>query len=60
MTNTIDATIYFYILFGSCSSGPIDTKMVEKPYKGYTTNHVMTNDDMYNIDQILETAFKEE
>lgn len=57
-----DTMLYFYLLAGTMYVyiRELDNKIVEKPYKAYTTHNVMTNSDMYNIDQILETAFKEE
>lgn len=57
-----DAMLYFYLLMGMryVDVRDFDNKIVEKPYKSYTTNYIMTNKDMYNIDQILEEAFKEE
>lgn len=57
-----DAMLYFYLLVGMkyVDIREFDNKIVEKPYKAYTAHHVITNNDMYNIDQILEEAFKEE
>lgn len=49
-----DAMLYFYLLMGMryVDINDFDNKVVEKPYRAYTTTLIITNNDMYSLDEI--------
>lgn len=55
-----DAMLYFYLLVGMGYVDVNNTNNIEYSYKPYTTHHIITNNDMYNIDEIITITFKEE
>jgi hypothetical protein len=50
--------LYFYLLLGQqYVTAPINNEI---PYKPHTTNVVITNRDMYDLNEIIDMTFKEE
>lgn len=56
MFKPIDAMLYFYLLAGQKYITMNDDQRVI-PYKPYTVCNIVTNEDMYDLDKIVEEAF---
>lgn len=53
----IDSMLYFYLMVGMrLMESPIEIRH-SQIIKPYTTSHIITNSDMYDIDQIVRDAF---
>lgn len=50
-----DAMLYFYLLVGQRMMSDDNTTM--KPYKPHTTSVVISNRDMYNLNEIIDMTF---
>lgn len=52
-----DPMLYFYLLLGQqYVTAPINN---EVPYKHHTTNVVITNKDMYDLNEIIDMTFED-
>lgn len=59
MTSPLDAMLCFYIMFAErFHSGGRFAELPEAPFR-HTCDRVLTNDDYYSVDEVLETAFRD-
>lgn len=57
MTSPIDPMLLFYLLAAiRLMENPVE-KAPSYTYKPYTTSYVISNEDMYDVDQIVRDAF---
>jgi hypothetical protein len=60
MNAPLDIVIYLYILIGARFSenlNPATQDRYIKAYCPYTTSHVITNKEMYDVNKLIEEAF---
>lgn len=57
MMSPIDPMLFFYFMAGlRLMESPIE-KQSDYIYKPHTTSYVISNEDMYDVDQIVRDAF---
>lgn len=57
MMNPIDPMLFFYLMAGlRLMENPVE-KQSNYIYRPYTTSYVISNEDMYDVDQIVRDAF---
>lgn len=57
MMSPIDPMLFFYFMAGiRLMENPVE-KQSNYIYRPYTTSYVISNEDMYDVDQIVRDAF---